>query len=168
MRIRPYKPCDAEKIAGWLTDEKIFNMWCAGRYAFPMTGEQLNERYDSSRENPCEFMFTAIEDDGTPVGYFLLRNADWEAQSVHIGFIVIDSARRGKGFGKQLITLAKKFCFEILGMKRITLGVFHINPRAIDCYESAGFSAYGTEDETFTFNGREWKVIEMECVCRDE
>ena len=168
MRLRPYKPCDGDKIAGWLTEEKTFSMWCAGKYCFPMTGEQLNERYDSARNNPCEFMITAIDDDGTPVGYFLLRNADWEAESVHIGFIVIDSARRGKGYGKQMLTLAKRYCFEILGMKRITLGVFHINPRAIDCYESVGFMPYRTEDETFNFNGREWKVIDMECVCRDE
>ena len=168
MRLRPYKPCDGDIISGWLKDEKIFNMWCAGKYHFPMTGDQLNDRYDSARENPCEFMMTALDDDGTPVGYFLLRNANWEAQSVHIGFIVIDSAKRGKGFGKQMLALAKKFCFEILGMKRITLGVFHINPRAIECYESAGFIPYGTEDEPFIFNGREWKVIEMECICRDE
>ena len=155
MRLRPYKPCDGDIISGWLKDEKIFNMWCAGKYHFPMTGDQLNDRYDSARENPCEFMMTALD-------------ANWEAQSVHIGFIVIDSAKRGKGFGKQMLALAKKFCFEILGMKRITLGVFHINPRAIECYESAGFIAYGTEDEPFIFNGREWKVIEMECICRDE
>ena len=168
MRLRPYKPCDGDTVASWLTDEKIHAMWSVGRYAFPMTGQQINERLDAGRDNPCEFMFTALDDDGMPVGYFLLRNADWEAQSVHIGFIVIDSRRRGKGFGKQMLTLAKKYCFEILGMKRITLGVFHINPRAIECYESSGFVACGTEDETFTFNGREWKVIEMECVSPDE
>ena len=103
MRLRPYKPCDGDTVASWLTDEKIHAMWSAGRYAFPMTGQQINERLDAGRDNPCEFMFTALDDDGTPVGYFLLRNADWEAQSVHIGFIVIDSRRRGKGFGKQML-----------------------------------------------------------------
>ena len=168
MRLRPYKPCDGDIVAGWLNDEKTHAMWSAGTYSFPMTGDQINDRFDDGRDNPNEFMMTAIEDDGTPVGYFLLRNADWEAQSVHMGFIVVDSARRGKGNGKQMLTLAKKYCFEILGMRRITLGVFHINRRAIDCYESAGFVPFGTEDETFNFNGREWKVIDMECVRGDE
>ena len=164
MRLRPYKPCDGDIVAGWLTDEKTFNMWCAGLYHFPMTGDQLEGRLESGRDNPCEFMMTALDDDGTPVGYFLLRNADWEAQSVHMGFIVVDAARRGKGFGKQMLALAKKYCFEILGMKRITLGVFHINRRAIDCYESSGFIPCGTEEKPFIYNGREWKVIEMECL----
>ena len=49
-------------------------------------------------------------------------------------------------------------------MTRVTLGVFHINRRAMDCYESAGFRPYATEEETFVFRGREWKVIEMECM----
>lgn len=164
MRLRPYKPCDGEMIAGWLTDEKTFAMWCAGRYEFPLTGDQINARYDQARNNPREFMMTALDESGTPVGYFLLRNADWEAKSIHIGFIVVDSTKRGMGYGKQMLALAKKYCFDILGMTRVTLGVFHINRRAMDCYESAGFRPYATEEETFVFRGREWKVIEMECM----
>lgn len=168
MRLRPYKSCDGDIVASWLTDEKTHALWSAGRYYYPMTGEQIDDRLEAGRDNPCEWMMTALDDDGTPVGYFLLRSADWAAQSIHMGFIVIDSARRGKGYGKQMLTLAKKYCFEILGMKRITLGVFHINRRAIDCYEAAGFIPFGTEEETFTYNGREWRVVLMECVCHDE
>ena len=168
MRLRPYKPCDGDIIAGWLKDEKIFNMWCAGKYSFPLSGEQINERLNAGQDNPCEWMMTALDDDGTPVGYFLLRNADWKANSVHIGFIVVDAAKRGKGNGRQMLALAKQYCFGILGMKRITLGVFHVNRRAIECYESAGFVPFGTEEEPFVYNGREWKVILMECVRNDE
>lgn len=167
MRIRPYKPCDGDIIAGWLDNEKIFNLWCAGKYQFPMTGEQLNARYDAARDNPCEFMMTAVDDSGVPVGYFLLRDADWEAGSVHMGFIVVDGNKRSRGNGRQMLSLARKYCFEILGMRRITLGVFHINRRAMDCYEASGFVPYGAE-ESFTFSGREWKVIEMECLKSDE
>ena len=49
-------------------------------------------------------------------------------------------------------------------MKRMTLGVFHINRRAMECYEKMGFRPYATDEETFDFHGREWKVIEMECL----
>ena len=109
-------------------------------------------------------MMTALDDSGKPVGYFLLRDADWEAGSIRIGFIVVDVSQRGKGYGKQMLALAKQYCFEILGMKRMTLGVFHINRRAMECYEKMGFRPYATDEETFDFHGREWKVIEMECL----
>ncbi len=164
MRLRPYKPCDGDIVASWLTDEKTFAMWSACRYQYPLTGEQINARLDGARDNPCEFMMTALDDSGRPVGYFLLRNADWEAGSIHIGFIVVDANQRGKGYGKQMLALAKQYCFEILGMKRMTLGVFHINRRAMECYEKMGFRPYATDEETFDFHGREWKVIEMECL----
>jgi hypothetical protein len=68
MRLRPYKPCDGDIVAGWLNDEKTHAMWSAGKYSFPMTGDQINDRFDDGRDNPNEFMMTAIEDDGTPVG----------------------------------------------------------------------------------------------------
>ena len=109
-------------------------------------------------------MMTALNEAGEPVGYFLLRNADYEKNSVHMGFIVVNAGRRGKGVGTQMLTLAKKFCFEILGVKRITLGVFEPNERARRCYERLDFKPYAVEDADFTFRGERWKVIEMECL----
>lgn len=164
MRLRPYKPCDGDKIASWIQDEKTFAMWSACRYQYPMTGAQLNARMDGAADNPNEFMMTALDEGGEPVGYFLLRNADYEANSIHIGFIVVDSGKRGKGYGVQMLTLAKQYCFAILGMKRITLGVYDCNERARKCYEKIGFRAYAEEEADFAFHGERWKVIAMECL----
>lgn len=164
MRLRPYKPCDADKIASWITDERTFAMWSAYRYQYPMTGAQLNQRMSSANCDPNEFMMTALDEKGEPVGYFLLRRADYVNNSIHIGFIVVDSSIRGKGYGAQMLTLAKKYCFDVLEMSRITLGVYNVNQPALKCYEKMGFKAYAEEDADFSFNGERWKVIEMECV----
>ncbi len=164
MRLRPYKPCDGDKIAGWLTDERTFAMWSAYRYQYPMTGAQFNERMNSANDNPNEFMMTALDRNGDPVGYFLLRNADYESNSIHIGFIVVNSNVRGIGYGTQMLTLAKKYCFDVLGMNRITLGVYDINQRARKCYEKIGFKPYAEENADFEFQGERWRVIEMECI----
>lgn len=164
MRLRPYKPCDGDKIASWLQDERTFAMWSAYRYQYPLTGAQLNARMDGAADEPNEFMMTALDENGQPVGYFLLRNADYEHNSIHIGFIVVDLGKRGKGYGVQMLTLAKQYCFEILGMKRMTLGVYDCNERARKCYEKIGFQAYAEEEADFEFYGERWKVIEMECL----
>lgn len=164
VRLRPYKPCDGDIIASWLQDETTFAMWSAYRYQYPMTGAQFNARMDAATDNPNEFMMTVLDEKGEPVGYFLLRNANYEANSIHIGFIVVDSSQRGKGYGAQMLTLAKQYCFEILGMKRMTLGVYDCNQRARQCYEKMGFQAYGEEEADFEFHGERWKVIEMECL----
>lgn len=164
LRLRPYKPCDGDKIAGWLGDERTFAMWSAYRYSYPLTGGQLNERMNAAMENPCEWMMTALDESGEPVGHFLLRNADYERNTIHIGFIVIDDSMRGMGYGSQMLELAEKYCFEVLGMNRITLGVYDINERAKLCYEKLGFKEYAVEDADFEFQGERWKVIEMECL----
>ena len=52
MRLRPYKPCDGDIVAEWLKEEKTFAMWCAGKYHFPLDGEQINGRFDAMRDNP--------------------------------------------------------------------------------------------------------------------
>ena len=168
MRLRPYKPCDGDKIASWLTDERTFAMWSAYRYNYPMTGEQFNERMNSALENPCEWMMTAIDESGEPVGHFLLRGADYERNSIRIGFIIVDSSKRGMGYGSQMLELAKKYCFEVLGMNSIGLGVYDINGRAKRCYEKMGFKAFAEEDADFEFQGERWKVIEMECLKQEE
>lgn len=168
MRLRPYKPCDGDIVASWLTDERIFAMWSANRYQYPMTGAQLNARMDGAADNPHEFMMTALGEDGSPAGYFLLRNANYETNSIHIGFIVVDAGKRGRGYGVQMLTLAKKYCFEVLGMHRITLGVYDRNERARKCYEKMGFRPYAEEKADFEFHGERWKVITMECLSHYE
>lgn len=163
LRLRPYKPCDGNKIAGWIVDEKTFAMWSACHYDYPLTGEQITARMNDSSDNTCEWMMTALDEGGEPVGYFLLRNADYKNNTIRMGFIVVDSSKRGKGYGSQMLELAKKYCFEVLGIDRISLGAFELNERAIKCYEKAGFRECGKWEADFEFQGERWSGIDMEC-----
>lgn len=163
LRLRPYKPCDGNKIASWITDERTFAMWSAYHYDYPLTGEQITKRMNDSNHNTCEWMMTALDQDGEPVGYFLLRNADYRNNTIRIGFIVVDSSKRGKGYGLQMLELAKKYCFEVLGMNCISLGVFEPNKHARKCYEKAGFRECCKWEADFEFQGEHWGGIDMEC-----
>ena len=60
-----------------------------------------------------------------------------------------------------MLLLARKYAFEILGAKRLTLGVFDNNPGAYYCYKAAGFKEMGKEI-TMEILGEQWKDIEME------
>lgn len=164
LRLRPYKPCDGNKIADWITDERTFAMWSAYRYNYPLTGEQLTARMNAAADNPHEWMMTALDGSGDPVGHFLLRNADYQNNTVHIGFIVVDASKRGMRYGLQMLELAKKYCFEVLGMNRIDLGVYEPNTPARKCYEKAGFREYGRCEADFEFQGERWICIDMECI----
>ena len=46
LRLRPYKPCDAEIITSWCKDELTMRKWTSDRYEkFPITAEDMNHKY---------------------------------------------------------------------------------------------------------------------------
>jgi RimJ/RimL family protein N-acetyltransferase len=47
-----------------------------------------------------------------------------------------------------------KFGFETLNLHRVELEVFAFNPRALRCYEKAGFKKEGTRRQVHFYEGR--------------
>ena len=73
----------------------------------------------------------------------------------------------GKGYGTDTMRLAVRYAFMELNLNRVTLNVFEYNPRAIRCYEKAGFRHEGRQRQFLNRNGRRWDVLEMG-ILRDE
>lgn len=137
LRIRPYKPADAIKVVGWIKDEMSFRKWCADRYdSYPITADDMNRFYDSCGDDI--FAFTAFDETGV-AGHFTLRFFDEDKDELRLGFVIVDDARRGKGYGREMVSLALKFAFELVKVQKVTLGVFENNDTAFDCYAAVGF-----------------------------
>lgn len=168
LRLRPYKPCDAEIIASWVKDERTCRRWCSDRYEnYPVTGADINRKYIDNNGDCAEpdnfYPMTAIDESGTPVGHLILRFTDMENRVLRFGFVVVDDSKRGKGYGKEMMTLALKYAFEILKVSKVTIGVFENNPAAYFCYKAAGFrDVEGYEQPCYDFHGEQWKCLELE------
>ena len=127
LQLRPYEASDAEKIVGWLKDEVSFRQWCADRYEkYPITAEDMNEYYERYAREDNLYALTAVDEDGV-AGHLTMRFLDREKKAVHFGFIIVDSSKRGKGYGKQMLKLAVQYAHEALEAGKITLGVFENN-----------------------------------------
>jgi len=51
LKLRPYKPCDAETIVSWCKDEESFRRWTSDRYdSFPITALQSGGIQGNRRE----------------------------------------------------------------------------------------------------------------------
>ena len=167
MRLRPYKPSDARYVVSWWdgVDEESFIKWSCGKFAYPLTMEQMEAHFRHwclDEENG--WLMTALDEKGVPVGHFIMRLADYEVESIRFGFIVVDPNARGKGYGKEMIRLALKYAFEVLGMKCATLGVFENNPSAKACYEAVGFTAKEYVADYLVYKGVTHAAYEMEAV----
>lgn len=166
LRLRPYKPCDAAYIEKWIINEKQFYQWSADRMGeYPLTTEKLNDYYKLAEDSGTLWQMTAFDEAKVPVGYFIMRFTDDELKSVRLGFIIVDSSIRGKGYGKEMLKLAINYAFEILKTTEVTLGVFANNPAALRCYEAAGFRELESNSRcSCSVKGELWECIEMHVV----
>lgn len=162
LRFRPYKCTDAEKIVLWFNDSLSFYKWSAGRFGeFPLTPERLNEHYAEESKNGTTMPFTAYDENGI-AGHLIIRFLDEKMTDARLGFIAVDSQRRGQNLGGEMIKMAIDFCRDYLKAKRVSLGVFENNPAAVRCYEKAGFEKVENGSYEVELCGEIWKAFEME------
>lgn len=163
LRLRPYKNCDAKYIVSWIKDEVSFRKWCADRFEkYPITPDELNEQYDSLKDADHFYEMTAFDESGV-VGHFIMRFVDEEKTILRFGFIIVDDTKRGKGYGKEMLTLALKYAFDLLKVRKVTLGVFENNEAAYYCYKSVGFKDVElSKKEHYRVLGEEWNCLELE------
>ena len=105
---------------------------------------------------------TAFDDTGV-IGHLTMRYPSSSKEETRLGFVIIDNSKRGKGYGKEMLSLAIYFAFEILRVNKISLGVFENNMHAIKCYQSCGFEKVALEKvESYECMGETWNCLELE------
>ncbi len=120
--------------------------------------------YYSQYSNDELIKLTAVENDEI-IGHLTIRFTDNERKIARFGFVIVDDTKRGKGYGKQLVSSAVKYAFDELNADKVTLGVFENNTPAIHCYLSCGFKIVERElTESYQCMGEIWNCIEMEIM----
>ena len=165
IRLRQYKACDADSIISWIKNEDALRKWSSDRFgSYPISNEDINNKYFNNNgdclENDNFYPLIAFDESGV-VGHLILRYIDSEKKIIRFGFVIVDDSKRGMGYGKQMLSLAIKYAFDIFGAEKITLGVFDNNESAYHCYKAVGFKGNGEEMFCELF-GKKWRIIEME------
>ena len=170
MTLRPFKPCDAGRIASWCGDERTWLLWGGDRIGpYPLSGDDLCRKYLAENGGCSEadnfYPVTALDGD-EPVGHFIIRYPGGDRRVLRFGWVIVDPALRGRNYGRTMLSLGLKLAFEIMGAEKVTIGVSENNPAALKCYLSAGFRKTG-EFSFADIRGETWRVIELEQT-RDE
>ena len=162
LTLREFMENDASVIAGWLRSEEELYKWSADRFnKYPLSGKDINENYEPQLETGRFIPLTAVDGNGEVIGHFIIRYPrDYDDSSVRFGFVIVDPALRGKGYGKELLRLGIEYVKENLSAARIDLGVFENNESARHCYEAAGFKVYGRRECQMPIGI--WNCVDME------
>ena len=163
MILREYIESDAKEILSWIKSERELRLWSWERYKdYPVTPKDINDNYNECKEKGEFYPMTLIDNEKI-VGHLILRYPTEDKTLVRIGFIIINSDIRGKGYGKAMLQLGIKFAKEIYGAKKVSLGVFENNKSAYFCYKAVGFQDVVLEEtEKYVVLGEEWKCLELE------
>ena len=161
MRIRPYIPNkDYEHLAKWIDNEKTHAFWCADLLPYPVTSEAFHNFLEKNSMDRTDSAYVATENDGQAAGFFCY-SINTKTNLGFLKFIIIDPSKRGKGYGRKMLTLALQYAFQITGAEAVQLNVFDENISAKQCYEKVGFVQRSIDRDIFAFKDELWSRCSM-------
>lgn len=161
IRLRPFKLSDAPALLRWQGNQKSFVQWCANLFDYPLTLAQIETYARQYAEDEQAWIMTALDEAGTPIGHFMLRLADYAANSVRLGFVIMAPEVRGKGYGQEMVRQAVRYAFDIVQMQHITLTVFANHPIAHHCYLAVGFQEDQYRRDALYYENEVWGAYDM-------
>ena len=161
MILRDYKSEDAREIIKWIHSERELKLWSADRYnKYPITPDDINDFYSFAKSQSL-FCPLILEDNGKVIGHIILRKKDPNKNIIRLGFVIVDSTIRGKGYGRKLLEESIKYAKEKYNPEKLSIGVFTINTSAYKCYENVGFKTVEVLKDAFHFYNESWDCAEM-------
>lgn len=154
VRLRGIEREDIPTFVRWFNDPEV------RQYALmyePMSKAKEERWFEAYLEKSDEFLFVIealIEDEWVPIGNVGLHQIDWKNRTAVFGIVLGEKAHWGQGYGTDATRTMLRFAFGELNLHRVELEVFEFNPRAVRCYEKAGFQHEGTRRQFLFRDGR--------------
>ena len=150
IELIPFTEADIDRLTGWISSLEVHLFWTAAMFEYPLPREPFAKFMRDSAERGGRLFFKAVHrDSGEACGHIELGAIDRRNRSLRIGRVLLNPAFQGRGLGMEMIHSALAMAFDEMGMRRVELGVFDVNPRAIASYERVGFRREGVRRESF-------------------
>ena len=158
VRLGTYKEEDYELMAEWFQDS-YFLRHLDAIAARPLNAAQVKKKIESALESNNGFTFAVRKIDTDEI----VGMADVEAilwnQGVTWVSLGMGTEHRGKGYGREALTMLIDYAFQELNLRRVQLTVFAYNAPGIHLYESLGFVQEGRYREFLQRDGQTYDMI---------
>jgi RimJ/RimL family protein N-acetyltransferase len=159
VRLRPFREDDLDLLWEMLCDEEGRRL--TGTHA-EFTREAA-ERWYRSRGRATDRLDLAIAERSTDrcVGEVVLYSLDPDNRSCAFRISLVGPSVYDKGYGTEATRLILAHAFETVGIHRVELEVYVLNPRARHVYEKLGFVVEGVFRDALWWDGRFHDAIAM-------
>jgi len=163
IRLQDFSENDFNQLIHAIPDARFLLQWAGPKYTYPLDIAQLKNTLEKTDGAQLSFkVFKAIKADSpAAIGHIQLMDIDYNNSSCILGRVLVFSEFRGTGLAKELVNCAVEYAFLILGLQKITLGVFDFNQSAIATYQKIGFVEYQFNEGVRQFQNENWNVIKM-------
>jgi RimJ/RimL family protein N-acetyltransferase len=150
---------DLDRCLRWINDPEV--LATLGRRQ-PMGRVAEKEWLQGQYKNDSHMTLAIVLKDGDRhIGNCGFNEIDYVNRNAVFGILIGEKDVWGRGYGPDAARLILQHGFEELGLHRIGLEVYSLNPRAIRAYEKAGFVREGTLRESYFRHGQFHDTIVM-------
>lgn len=130
----------SETYVDWLNDVDVYKyLETGGNY----TLSQLKTYLQEQEKKDIFFWAIHLKNSDKHIGNIKIDPIDNDKNSGEYGIMMGDKGEWGKGYAKEASICVINYCFEVLKLSQITLGVIEKNVGALKLYENMGFEIEG-------------------------
>ena len=164
VRLSAFDPEEMSKaFTRWYLNSEYFRLLNSSPHRMKSaksTIKWMEEEVGAMSLESYYFSIRTLEDDKL-IGEIGLDVVNWPGRDAFVGLGIGETEYWSKGYGTDVMNVLLRFAFTEINLRRVSLGVFEYNPRAIRSYEKAGFRHEGRMRRLLNREGRRWDNLFM-------
>jgi RimJ/RimL family protein N-acetyltransferase len=148
----------SDEYVSWMNDKKVYQyLETGGDY----TIHKLKAYLEVVENSDVFFWAIHTKSNNKHIGNIKIDPISFRNGLGEYGILIGDRSEWGKGYAKEASLTIIDYCFDILNLRKITLGVIEDNIDAVKMYENLGFTQEGLYIDHGIYNGKYCNAIRM-------
>jgi len=164
VRLSAFDPEEmSTALTRWYLNSEYFRLLNSSPHRMKSAKSMIKWMEEEVSEMSLESYYFSIRtlEEYKLIGEISLDVVNWPGRDAFVGLGIGETEYWSKGYGTDVMNVLLRFAFTEINLRRVSLGVFEYNPRAIRSYEKAGFRHEGRLRRLLNREGRRWDNLFM-------
>jgi len=164
VRLSAFDPDEMSKaLTRWYLNSEYFRLLNSSPHRMKSAKRTIKWMEEEVGEMSLESYYFGIRTlaEDKLIGETGLDVVNWPGRDAFVALGIGETEYWSKGYGTDVMNILLRFAFTEINLRRVSLGVFEYNPRAIRSYEKAGFRHEGRLRRLLNREGRRWDNLFM-------